>query len=269
MPIVFACATSHTPGIRAWADAPPPEQKERFFGELERLGEQLRDTNPDAILIISSEHFANYFLDGMPAFTLGQGDWHFGPLEPWLKVEQGRTPGEPALASRLLNACFEAGFELNYSHELDLDHGTIVPLSFFDPERKIPVIPLIINCMTLPAPAPARCYALGEALGASLEADESRVAVVATGGLSHAPGERIHGDIDVEFDKEFLRRLTAHEADAITAYTDDEITSRGLGTHEIRTWMTLAGVCGQRNAEVLFYEPIPGWATGCGVLSYH
>ena len=101
--------------------------------------------------------------------------------------------------------------------------------------------------MTLPAPQPARCYALGQALGAALEADTSRVAVVASGGLSHAPGERIHGDIDIEFDKEFLRRLTAHEADAITSYSDDEITSRGLGTHEIRTWMTLAGICGNRH----------------------
>ena len=90
MSIVFACATSHTPGIRAWADAPPVEQKERFYAGSAQLGEQLRNARPDAILIISSEHFANYFLDGMPAFTIGQGESHFGPLEPWLKVDQGK-----------------------------------------------------------------------------------------------------------------------------------------------------------------------------------
>ncbi len=268
MPIVFACATSHTPGIRAWADAPPAEIKERFFGGLERLGEQLNAARPDAILIISSEHFANYFLDGMPAFTIGQGETHFGPVEPWLKVAQGHTPGEPELAARLLSAAFEAGFELNYSHELKLDHGTMVPLSFLDPERALPVVPLIVNAMTFPMPQPARCYSLGQTLGAALEVDASRVAVVATGGLSHAPGERTHGDIDTEFDTEFLRRLTAGDGDALTSYTDDEMTSRGLGTHEIRTWMTLAGICSDRPAEVLFYEPVPAWATGCGLLSY-
>ncbi len=269
MPIVFASAVSHTPGIRAWADAPPAEQRKRFFAGFEQLGSTLRDAQPDAILIITTEHFANFFLDAMPAFTIGQGDSHFGPVEPWLKVAQGVTPGEPALASRLLSACFDAGFELNYSHELKLDHGTMVPLSFLDPERTLPVVPLIINAMTDPMPQPARCYALGKALGTALEADASRVAVVATGGLSHAPGERTHGDIDVDFDQDFLRRLEAHDADDITAYTDAELTARGLGTHEIRTWMTLAGVCREREADVLFYEPVPAWATGCCLLSYN
>ncbi len=269
MPLVFACAASHTPGIRAWADAAPAEQRERFFAGYEQLREQLQNARPDAILIVTSEHFANYFLDCMPAFTLGQGEHHFGPVEPWLKVAQGQTPGEPALASRLLSACFEAGFELNYSHELKLDHGSMVPLSFLDPDRALPVVPLIVNAMTDPMPRPARCYSLGQVLGSALANDASRVAVVATGGLSHAPGERTHGEIDSEFDREFLRRLTAGETEALTSYSDAELNSAGFGTHEIRTWMTLAGIAGKRTAEVLFYEPVPAWATGCGLLSYH
>ncbi len=113
MPLVFACAASHTPGIRAWADAAPAEQRERFFAGFEQLGEQLRSARPDAILIVTSEHFANYFLDGMPAFTLGQGpaldyweisrpQWlsggnlvhlvHIGPADP------ERAPGVPHLS---------------------------------------------------------------------------------------------------------------------------------------------------------------------------
>jgi aromatic ring-opening dioxygenase catalytic subunit (LigB family) len=144
----------------------------------------------------------------------------------------------------------------------------LVPLSFLDPERALPVVPLIVNAMTFPMPQPARCYSLGQILGAALEADASRVAVVATGGLSHAPGERMHGDIDTEFDADFLRRLTAGDGDALISYTDDEMTSRGLGTHEIRTWITLAGICSGRSADVLYYEPVPAWATGCSLLSY-
>ena len=105
-------------------------------------------------------------------------------------------------------------------------------------------------------------------LGATLAADDSRVAVVATGGLSHAPGERIHGEVDTDFDHEFLKRLTDNDAEGIAAYSDDELTARGLGTHELRTWMTLAGLCSERQAEVLFYEPIKAWATGCCLLSY-
>ncbi|MFL2547144.1 MAG: hypothetical protein ACJ0SL_07255 [Candidatus Rariloculaceae bacterium] len=117
-------------------------------------------------------------------------------------------------------------------------------------------------------PLPSRCYDLGRTLGAALEADERKVAVVAAGGLSHAPGEKIHGDIDTEFDREFLGRLCGDDPAAIADYTDDELTERGLGTHELRTWMMVAGICPQRSAEVLFYEPVPPWATGCSLLKY-
>lgn len=268
MPVVFACSVSHTPGIRAWPDAPPPDTKERFFSGYDDLGAELRAAKPDTILIISSEHFANFFLDGMPAFTIGQGDSHFGPVEPWLNVAQGRSPGDPTLAARLIDASFDSGFEIHYSHELKLDHGTMVPLSFLDPERSLPVVPLIVNCMTFPMPLPSRCYDLGRTIGAALESDERKVAVVAAGGLSHAPGERMHGDIDTEFDQEFLRRLCAGDRKAITAYSDDDMTKRGLGTHELRTWMMVAGICPERSAEVLFYEPVAPWATGCSLLKY-
>ena len=91
---------------------------------------------------------------------------------------------------------------------------------------------------------------------------------MAAGGLSHAPGERIHGKIDSKFDEEFIRRLVANDVDAFTSYTDEEIEQLGLGTHEIRAWVTLAGIAEGRQANPLFYEPINAWATGCGLLYY-
>jgi len=265
--IAFLCAASHTPGITAWPDA-AGEQKARFYSGYDDLKKLMMASKPDVILIITTEHFANFFLDSMPSFTIGQGDSHFGPVEPWVQIPQGVSPGHPVLAARVLEACFANGFELTYSHELKLDHGTMVPLSFLDPDRKLPLVPLIVNAMTYPLPTLERCYELGQTLGAALEDDPLRVAVVATGGLSHAPGERIHGDIDSEFDREFIDRLIARDAAAITSYSDLELEQRGLGTHEIRTWITLAGIAGNRTAELDFYEPIPGWATGCGLLHY-
>ena len=268
MSIAFLCAASHTPGITAWPDAAGADLKDRFYSGYDDLRRRLEASEPDVVLMITTEHFANFFLDSMPAFTIGQGDSHFGPVEPWVNISQGVTPGEPELAERLLEAAFMAGFELNYSHELKLDHGTMIPLSFLNPDRTLRVVPFIINAMTYPMPAPSRCYELGRVLGQALEADSLRVAVVATGGLSHAPGERAHGDIDTEFDENFIARLMSGDAERITDYTDDELEARGLGTHEIRTWMALAGIAQQRSASLLFYEPIKGWATGCGLLYY-
>lgn len=268
MSMVFACSVSHTPGIRAWPEGAPPEQRERFYSRFEELRDRMLAANPDAILIISSEHFANFFLDCMPAFTMGQAAEYFGPVEPWVKIEQGLSAGDPELAARLLNACYRDGIELNYAHEMKLDHGIMIPLSFLDPDRSLPIVPLIINAMTYPMPKQSRCYDLGRALGRALEADPCRVAVVAAGGLSHAPGERIHGNIDTEFDREFIRRLTEHDVDALTSYTDTELEKTGLGTHEIRSWVAAAGVAAGRQAKPLFYEPIVAWATGCGLLYY-
>ena len=264
--MVFACSVSHTPGIRAWPEGAPTEQRERFYARFEELRERMLAASPDAILIISSEHFANFFLDCMPAFTMGQADHYFGPVEPWVKIEQGLSRGDPELSDRLLSACYEAGVELNYAHELKLDHGIMIPLSFLDPDRSLPIVPLIINAMTYPMPTQKRCYELGRVLAKALDNDPRRVAVVA--GLSHAPGERIHGDIDTDFDHEFVRRLEAQDVDALTSYTDEELEQRGLGTHEIRAWVTVAGLAEGLRARPIFYEPVVGWATGCGLLYY-
>lgn len=268
MTISFLCAASHTPGITAWPDAAGADLKNRFYSGYADLRSRLEATQPDALLVVTTEHFANFFLDSMPAFSIGQGESHFGPVEPWINVEQGTSRGQPELAERLLETCFSDGFELNYSHELKLDHGTMIPLSFLDPDRNLSIVPLIINAMTYPMPSPERCYRLGTTLGKALEADPLRVAVIATGGLSHAPGEREHGDIDSKFDQDFIARLKSGDAQAITDYSDKQLEARGLGTHEIRTWMTLAGIAADRHPSLIFYEPVPGWATGCGLLYY-
>ena len=36
MPIVYACAASHAPGLTAWADAAPAEQKNKLYAGLKR-----------------------------------------------------------------------------------------------------------------------------------------------------------------------------------------------------------------------------------------
>ena len=268
MPMVFACSVSHTPGIRAWADAPPSDQKERFYAGYEDLRRRLWAAQPESILIISSEHFANFFLDCMPAFAIGQAERYFGPIEPWVKITPGYTRGDPGLSGQLLDTCYSEGLELSYASELQLDHGIMIPLSFLDPGRDLPVVPLIINCMTYPMPTQKRCYELGRSLAKSLQFHERRVAVVAAGGLSHAPGERMHGSIDPEFDQAFLRQLEADDVDALTGYSDETLEQRGLGTHEIRTWVALAGVANGARARTIFYEPVVEWATGCALLYY-
>lgn len=268
MSIVFACAASHAPGITAWTQAAPKEQADRVLGAYKTLGERLASTKPDALVLITVEHWANFFLDHMPGFCLGRAEHFEGPVEEWLKIPRARIPGEPGLAARLLEACYGAGFEPSFSDELQLDHATMLPLHFLTPEMKVPIVPLIVNALTPPMPTAKRCLELGAVMGKYLEADKRRIGLIATGGLSHWPGEPKAGKIDTEFDREFLKSLSAGDLQRLGAYRHEEIADAGSGAHEVRTWIALAGAVAGWKAKVLAYEPVAPWATGCGLAAF-
>ena len=268
MPIVFACAGSHAPGITAWTEKAPREQVDRFVGGYNTVQRELAASRPDSILLLTSEHWANFFLDHIGAFCIGRGESFEGPIEPWLRVGKVIVPGNPKLAKSILDHCYENGFELSHAEELKLDHGSMVPLKFITPEMNTSVVPLIFNTLATPRPTARRCLALGQVLGPLLERSDERIAVVATGGLSHDPGEINHGFIDKEFDQEFLSRLEEGDLNRLSAYSDAELLKAGAGTLELLAWICLAGVMAKHKPHVVVYEAVEPWATGVGIVSY-
>ena len=268
MSIVFACAASHAPGITAWTEAAPKEQSEKIIGGYEKLRQMLEAANPEVLVAISVEHWANFFLNQMPAFCLGRAEHYDGPVEEWLKIPKNRVPGDSKFASKLLDSCYDAGFDLAFSDELLFDHATMLPLHFLIPKMDLPVIPLIVNALTPPMPTPKRCFELGQALGRAVEEQPKRVAMIATGGLSHWPGEPKAGKINTEFDREFLRALIEGNHGRLAGYTHEEIAEAGSGAHEVRTWIALAAALQNWKAQLLAYEPVIPWATGCGLVAF-
>ena len=61
-----------------------------------RIGEALRAARPDALIVIAAEHFANFFMNNMPAYAIGMADHYEGPIEDpdWLGIERTRVPGQ-------------------------------------------------------------------------------------------------------------------------------------------------------------------------------
>jgi aromatic ring-opening dioxygenase catalytic subunit (LigB family) len=270
MPIVFACATSHAPGMTAWPEAAPNDQAEKILGSYRKLGEMLAASKPDTLVAITVEHWANFFLNHMPPFCIGRAGHYEGPIEEWLRIPKARVPGDAKLSAELLRACLDNGFDPTFSDELLFDHATMLPLHFLNPNMAVPVVPVIINTLTPPMPTPRRCFAFGQFLGRELEGSEKRVAVIATGGLSHWPGEAKHGKINIPFDRKFLNTLVSGDRAKLTAYSHEEINlEAGSGGHEIRTWMALAGALPGWTAELLAYEPVVPWATGCALVAFH
>src|SRR5262249_43209129 len=79
-------------------------------------------------------------------------------------------------------------FDAAFSYELKVDHGITQPLQLTN-TTGMPVIPIIINSAGTPLPTPARCNDFGAAVRRAIETFPSnhRVAIVASGGLSHDP----------------------------------------------------------------------------------
>lgn len=268
MPITFAAAASHAPGITAWADAPPPEQKNTIYAAFDRLRRKLESSGTEVLIALTSEHWANFFLDHISAFCVGRADRFTGPVEPWLKVEKAQVLGDPALAREIIERCYENSLEPSYSFEMELDHGTMVPLHFLTPAMDRPVVPILFNTLADPQPTARRSLELGRVLGRVAAESKRRIGFIATGGLSHDPGERNHGVIDSEFDHRFLAQMADCDTERLGQYTRAELAAAGGGAFELLAWVALAGAVNGRKGEVVAYEAVKPWATGIGMVEF-
>ena len=268
--LVMAYSASHAPMMTADRESAPPDQAERFFGALEQVRQLARDTRVEAVVMISGEHFTNFFLDNLPQIAIGLGEGHQGPLEKWLKIPKTIVPGEPGLAAHLLDRLVGAGFQPALSHKLKADHGFMTVYYELDPAMRLPMVPIILNCTTPPLMTLRQSYDLGVALGDAIRSygGLQRVALVGGGGLSHFVGEPRVGDIDEEFDRWFLEQLEADGLGELLSVPNDELMEAGNGTGEVRAWVAVAGAMRGTPARTLAYEPIYPWINGMGVVLY-
>jgi aromatic ring-opening dioxygenase LigB subunit len=268
MPISFACAVSHAPGMTAWANAAPAAQKERIHAGFERLRGELDGSRTEVLVLLTSEHWANFFLDHIGAFCIGRAAAYRGPIEPWLKIDKAEIKGDPELAAALLETSYDEGIEPSFAYELEFDHGTMVPLHFLAPRMDRPVVPIFFNTLAVPQPTARRCLEFGRVIGQVLARSPHRIGLIATGGLSHDPGERNHGVIDTDFDQHFMTAMAGGDTQRLARYSRAELAAAGAGAFELLSWVALAGALGGRKGEPVVYEAVKPWATGIGMVTF-
>lgn len=267
--LCLGLATSHLAHIVNARHLGAPEQVAAFDAGYARLRDALHAARPDVCLLVSAEHVNKFFLDNMPAFCMGLFDSFFGPVE-------GRTrdvgypsrivPSDAQFARYLIERGLEEGVDWAVSECWEADHGMIVPLHRIDPDGRVPMVPLCINCASPPMPSPKRCYAVGRWLAQAIADWDAtkKIGIIATGGLSHSVGTPDQGRIDVAFDEHFLDAFCAGRGNVLASLTDAELFAAGSSTGEVRSWILLAGAFADRKAERVFYAPIEGFDTGCG-----
>jgi len=88
MPLAFAAAAVHAPGITGRPQNATEQQRAVFFPAYQRLRERLEAARLDALVMVSAEHFTNFFMNNMPAFCFGLAEGYPGPSEdePFLKI---------------------------------------------------------------------------------------------------------------------------------------------------------------------------------------
>ena len=265
--LVIGISASHAPMMSADPSSAPEAQRVRFFGALETARERLIASGAQAIVMLSGEHFTNFFLDNLPQLAVGIGPHHVGPTERWLGIPQTDIPGAPALADAVLAGTVERGFQPSLSHRLGLDHGFMTVYHALVPECDLPLVPIVMNCTTPPLMSLRQCHEFGEALGRAIREFDGldRVAVCGAGGLSHFVGEPRVGDIDEAFDRWFLRMLEADCPAELLDLPNEELAIAGNGTGEVRAWVAAAGAMRGSRTTALAYEPIYEWINGMAV----
>ncbi|MGW6501552.1 DODA-type extradiol aromatic ring-opening family dioxygenase [Nonomuraea angiospora] len=302
--IVLGVGASHSTLMNThWDQVEHRDRAERFRAALGTARDVLAAARPDVAVIIGSNHFRGFWLDLIPAFTLGVD-------EVIASGESGTPSGpqrtRPDLAQSIAESLVAAGTEVAISARLQIDHGQSHAIQYLLRDLDVPVIPLVVNVFATPLPLMRRCAELGRNLAAAVAAlpEGLRVAVIASGGLSHrlpwpsrwqdphGPDEEFlveawregRGDwerydarrrqiitaarpvIFPEFDAEFLAALERGELERYAGLSTERIEeAAGNGGQELRSWLAMAAALGFAPGRTLAYEPMPEWLTGMGV----
>ena len=273
--IVAAMAMTHSPGLTGWFDRASKEHQELALGATAEMRKRLEAARPDVLVMFSNDHLLNWPINNIPECTVGIGEEHVGPadwFDEWLGMEKYRVPGHPSLARWIVGEGARRGLALAYLRSMQFDDGISVPTHYLNPDGRFRLIPVTMNCNVPPIPSPARAYAVGTVFRDVLRAypGGDRIAVVATGGLSHEPGGPRYFWVDEEFDRWFLDLLKKGDHETLLSEcTLERMEAAGSGgTAELLAWILVLAMT-RGPADVLAYMPAIAWRSGTGMVAWN
>ncbi len=285
MPLVNAMAASHAPNIlmepgAEWDDfmklhyrmaphrsgsGPSLEVQKKLRTDAEKafdvLRRELNDSRPDVLIVVANDQFVNFFYNNIPTFYVTLAD----EVEGQFTRHHFHYQNHKELGQAILKDGLEKGIDLSFGRYVELQHTQVVPLYFILPEPTIPILPIFVNTWVSPLPTPLRCYRLGEVIREVAEQRAERVAILATGGLSHFPGSPKIGEIDTEFDQKLLQIIRDGKGRTLAERSSDYFFQ--AGNSEFLNWMVVLGVVGDTKAAATYYMP-DHVATGWGFASW-
>ncbi|MEK5101474.1 hypothetical protein MKX83_05685 [Cytobacillus sp. FSL M8-0252] len=182
--IISGIAMSHSPFIMTNKEA-GGVKGQMFLDKAEEMQKWIKSESPDVIVLISDDHFNSYFYNHMPSFTIGIGE-----CEGWgdWKIPKYKIPVEKELANHILTKGLSQGVDFAFTMSMKVDHGHTQAIYLLNSDLDIPIVPIAVNTSAPPLPTMERCFQVGEIIQNAIESwedDTKKVAIIASGGLSH------------------------------------------------------------------------------------
>ena len=259
--IVAAVGTCHTPYLFTNPPDENPQQLAQAAKAMRELGTVLDETRPDVILFLGSDHVETFSPTCIPTFCIIAGTRavaRFAGRELTLPVH--REMAEDILHKLVT----EKNFDMAYSEDAELGHAFAVPFDLVIGKRDIPVIPFFTNVYVPPLPTAERCAALGKALADIIKGRKERVAIIASGGMSHFPGTTKYLHPEFDFDRWLVSQFEAGNPNALLSMTNLQLDE--VGNTEMLNWAAMFGAIGSVPGELIDY--IPTWHHGLSMMRF-
>ncbi|HTN72215.1 MAG TPA: hypothetical protein VMO00_14135 [Methylomirabilota bacterium] len=285
MPLVSALAASHAPNIllepghewedfmklhysmapQAVASKPTLEQQQKLRKDAEKafavLRSDLEAAKPEVLIVVANDQFVNFFFNVIPTFFVTLANEVRGQFTR----HSFQYKNHKELGRAILRAGLDKGIDFAFGEYIELQHTQTVPLYFLLPKPEIPILPIYVNTWVDPIPTPRRCYQVGKLIREVADARNERIAILATGGLSHFPGSPRIGEIDTKFDHQLLEIMRDGKSRTLADYSLEQLLQ--AGDSEFLNWMVVLGTIGDAKAASTSYMP-DLVATGWGFVSW-
>ena len=248
----------------------------RIDSAFAALRGQLEAYKPDALIVVGDDDREMFNEANRPTIGVFTGTEVWGSAAPFYmdqppEASRIHLPVHSDLAKFIFRGLLRRGFDPANCEvmapmgrpERGVSHMVAYPAKKVFLGLDIPIIPIFLNEYYPPLPTGQRCWDLGGALYDILKERPERVAIYASGGLSHDPFGPRAGWVDEPLDRWILERIEQNRGHELThLFSFDSDTLRG-GTGEVRAWITAAGAC-RRAAQVVDYIPAHHAKTGLG-----
>ncbi len=246
--IIGGIGASHSPTIGFARDTNKqndPAWKPIFDG-FAVVRDWVKQKDIDVLFMIYNDHITSFFFDHYSAFALGIDDRYAAADEGGGPRDVPPAKGHLGLSQHIAMAMMADEFDMSFFQGKPVDHGLLSPLSMMgDASGPWPgmVVPLQVGVLQLPIPNAKRMWKLGKTLRKAIESypEDLKVAIFATGGLSHqVHGERA-GFLNEDWDNEFLDLLEKDPERLTAMRIADYAIKGGMEGAEVIMWLIMRG----------------------------